>query len=194
MALNQEKEWLARSLEGDLQSFEPLIHRYQKMIFALAYRMTGSAAEAEDLAQETFIHAFRKLGTFRSEASFSSWLYRIAVNRCLNWKKSHVSQTELHQAWVDHQEKSQGEEVSHVSEQVQRALLQLNPEQRASIILTTFEEMNHAQAAEALGCSEATISWRIFMGRKKLKGLLQKQMASGFGVEENQIAMTGGKS
>ena len=78
---------MARSREGDQQAFEALVLRYQKMIFALTYRMTGSAADAEDLTQESFIAAFQQLDSFRGESKFSSWLYRIATNRCLNWRQ-----------------------------------------------------------------------------------------------------------
>jgi RNA polymerase sigma-70 factor (ECF subfamily) len=70
---------IRRSLQGDHEAFESLVRRYQRMIYALTYRMTGSAADAEDLTQEVFIRAHHELAGFRAEAKFSSWLYRIAV-------------------------------------------------------------------------------------------------------------------
>jgi len=76
-----------RSLQGEQQAFEQLVKRYQKSIYNLAYRMTDSREDAEDLAQETFLRAYAKLETFQVGRRFSPWLYRIASNLCINWKK-----------------------------------------------------------------------------------------------------------
>src|ERR1039457_5622357 len=84
---DEELGWIRSSREGDLAAFEELIRRYQQMIHALTYRMTGSTSDAEDLAQEVFIQAYRKPGSFRGDSQFSTWLYRIGINTCLNWKK-----------------------------------------------------------------------------------------------------------
>ena len=80
----EELPWVARSRQGDHEAFENLIRSHQRMIHSPTFRMTGSLANAEDLAQEAFIQAYQQLDSYRSEARFSSWLYRIAVNRCLN--------------------------------------------------------------------------------------------------------------
>jgi RNA polymerase sigma-70 factor (ECF subfamily) len=77
---DEELGWIRQSREGDLAAFEELIRRYQQMIHALTFRMTGSPSDAEDLAQEVFIQAFRKLNSFRGDAQFSTWLYRIGIN------------------------------------------------------------------------------------------------------------------
>ena len=155
---------------GDHAAFESLIREYQKMIHSLCYRMTGSMADSEDLAQETFIQAFQNLRTFRAESKFSSWLYRIAVNQCLNWRKADARRDQLHKTWSE-QPREESRRADQ-SEQIQEALLQLDPKQLAAIVLTTYDGLNHAEAARALGCSETTISWRIFAARKKLKRLL----------------------
>src|SRR5439155_17870756 len=86
--LDEEQNWIRQSRNGDQEAFAALVTRYQRMVHSLTFRMTGSLADGEDLAQETFIQAFRRIASFRGEAKFSSWLYRIAVNTCLNWKKS----------------------------------------------------------------------------------------------------------
>ena len=75
-----------QSLKGEKQAFEQLVKRYQKLIYNLAYRMTGSREDAEDLAQETFLRAYKKLGTFQLGHRFSPWLFRIASNLCINWQ------------------------------------------------------------------------------------------------------------
>ena len=162
---------MARSREGDQQAFEALVLRYQKMIFALTYRMTGSMTEAEDLTQETFIAAFQQLDSFRGEAKFSSWLYRIATNRCLNWRQRDARRGRAYENWGRDREAAAITEphADAISVRVQQALLKLDDKQRAAIVLTAYEGMNHAEAARVLGCSETTVSWRIFAARRKLK-------------------------
>lgn len=142
------------------------------MVHSLCYRMTGSLAEAEDLAQDTFVQAYRHLDGFRAEAAFSSWLYRIAMNQCLNWQKKRVREAKAHQEWGQQQETSPEQAPQH-ARQVEEALLKLPAKQRAAVVLTTYEGLSHAEAASALGCSETTISWRLFAARAKLKRLLK---------------------
>jgi len=168
---DEEQSWIARSRNGDPQAFEALVLRYQKMIFALAYRMTGSEADAEDLAQESFVAAFQQLGSFRGEAKFSSWLYRIAMNRCLNWRQRDVRRERAYENWGRERETviEPGQHHDGVSAQVQQALLKLDEKQRAAVVLTAYDGLNHAEAARVLGCSETTVSWRIFSARRKLK-------------------------
>ncbi len=170
VAPDSEVTWIEQSREGDHEAFGALIRQYQHMIHALTYRMTGSMTDAEDLAQEAFIQAYRQINHFRAEARFSSWLYRIAVNACLNWRKQRVRRDRLHQEW-GFQESAAPEHDQHIS-RVQDALMKLCPKQRAAMILTVYENMTHAEAALILGCSETTVSWRIFVARKQLKKLL----------------------
>lgn len=178
----EEQDWIDRSRAGDSEAFAALVQRYQRMIDAVLYRMTGSQADAEDLAQETFIRAYRQLERFRGEAGFSSWLYRIAVNACLNWQKAQGRRARLHFEWADEQRREHdgrtfGEAgaTDRLSEQVQKALMSLPAKQRAAVVLTACEDLSHAEAARLLGCSETTVSWRLFVARRKLKRLLAKR-------------------
>ena len=170
--LDDEKEQIRASLRGDHEAFEALVRRYQKMIHALTFHMTGSLADADDLAQETFVHAYRHLTQFRSEAKFSSWLYRIAVNHCINWQKRSQRIQRLHEKWAE-EDNSSSPEDHGLSKLVNEALLKLHPKQRAAIVLTTYDGLGHAEAAKILGCSETTVSWRIFTARQKLKKFLR---------------------
>ena len=171
VATGNEQEWILQSRHGDPEAFAALIRAHQRMIHALTYRMTGSLADAEDLAQETFIQAHQQLAQFRGDSAFGAWLCRIAVNRCLNWRKRGVRRSRLHEEWAREQA-SRAAPDETLGHRVQQALLQLKPRQRAAIVLTVYEGMNHAQAAHALGCSETTVSWRLFTARAKLKRLL----------------------
>jgi RNA polymerase sigma-70 factor (ECF subfamily) len=173
VAMDEERGRIAASLQGDQAAFESLIREHQRMVHSLCYRMTGSMADAEDLAQETFIAAYQRLGKFRREARFSSWVYRIAVNQCLNWRKRARRQEQLHQDWGE-QEQVGAEEKPKYAQRVQEALLELHPKQRAAVILTIYDGLSHAEAAQALGCSETTISWRVFAAKRKLRRRLEK--------------------
>ena len=172
VATDQHRRRIVESQNGDHGAFEALIRDHQRMIHSLCYRMSGSLADAEDLAQETFIHAYQHLDGFRTEARFSSWLYRIAVNQCLNWQKRRQRLDQLHKEWSEQDREPSGADTGR-SQQIQEALLKLPPKQRAAVILTTYDGLTHAEAAAALGCSETTVSWRLFAARGKLKRLLK---------------------
>ena len=173
VATDEERACVELSQQGDPEAFEALVTKYQRMIHALTFRMTGSVADAQDLAQETFIQAFQQIGQFRGEASFSSWLYRIGVNKCLNWHKRERRKERLHEDWnVRRDEASQADES--LAQRAQEALMRLNPKQRAAMVLTIYDGLSHAEAARALGCAEATVSWRVFTAKRKLKRLLAK--------------------
>jgi RNA polymerase sigma-70 factor (ECF subfamily) len=174
---DDEQAEIRRSLQGDHEAFESLVRRYQRMIYALTYRMSGSAADAEDLTQDVFIRAHQELAGFRAEAKFSSWLYRIAVNQCLNWRKRVARREQVHNDWQA-ENATPATPPGAVAQLVTEALQQLPPKQRAAVVLTTYDGLNHAEAARVLGCSETTVSWRVFAARAKLKRLL-KNMKSG---------------
>lgn len=166
-------ELVTRSQAGDAAAFEELVRQHQRMIHALTFRMTGSLADAEDLAQESFLRAWEQLGTFRRSAKFSTWLYRIAVNTSLNWKQSEARRFQLHSRAAEEFSAQQAGEISTAqSNEVQAALLKLPAKQRAAIVLTIYDGLNHAEAAQILNCSETTVSWRVFAAKRKLKKLL----------------------
>jgi RNA polymerase sigma-70 factor (ECF subfamily) len=169
-----DQDLVLQSQHGNPAAFETLIRNHQRMIHSLTFRMTGSPADAEDLAQETFIRAYAQIGSFRGTAKFSTWLYRIAVNTCLNWRQSEARRFHLHANCADeisaqHANGENSPAKNGACEQVQSALLKLPARQRAAIVLTVYDGLNHAEAAQVLGCSEATVSWRVFAARRKLK-------------------------
>ncbi len=173
-----EARWIEESLAGDPEAFAALVAQHQKMIHGLTFRMTGSVADSEDLAQETFVRAFEQLGTYQGRAKFSSWLYRIAVNLCLNWRQREARQQKLHTLWAE-QRTAEGQPgdpplgMDETSRRIQAALLRLPAKQRAAMVLTVQEGMSHAEAARVLGCSETTVSWRLFTARARLKRWLK---------------------
>ena len=164
------------SQNGDPAAFEALVRQHQRMIHSLTYRMTGSLADAEDLAQEAFVRAYEQIGQYQGGAKFSTWLYRIAINACLNWRQRETRRLEVHTQWATEAATNHAEFNESLPEQsgrIQAALLRLPARQRAAIVLTVYDGLNHAEAAKALRCSETTVSWRIFAARRKLKKWLQ---------------------
>jgi RNA polymerase sigma-70 factor (ECF subfamily) len=167
-----DADLVLQSQNGDPAAFEALIRSHQHMVHSLTYRMTGSLADAEDLAQETFIHAYERIGEFRGASKFSTWLYRIAVNTCLNWQQSEARRFQLQTNAAEELSTWQvgGDNFSAGgSNAVQTALLKLPAKQRAAIVLTIYDGLNHAEAAKVLHCSETTVSWRVFAAKRKLK-------------------------
>lgn len=174
---DEEKTWVAQSRNGDHAAFEALIRKHQTMIHSLTFRMTGSVADCKDLAQETFVRAWQQLDSYLGDSKFSSWLYRIAVNACLDWRRREQRRGQMHARWSESMEAGREDgrdagETDELSRTVQAALMKLPPKQRAAIVLTVYGGHNHAEVAKMLNCSETTVSWRIFSARRKLKQLL----------------------
>jgi RNA polymerase sigma-70 factor (ECF subfamily) len=169
-----DDELVLQAQNGSPAAFEELVRHHQRMIHSLTFRMTGSPADAEDLAQEAFIRAYEQIGAFRGTSKFSTWLYRIAVNTCLNWRQSEARRHQLRSDCAEellarHGNGENSPAGKSLNQQVQAALLKLPAKQRAAIVLTIYDGLNHAEAAHVLGCSETTISWRVFTARRKLK-------------------------
>ena len=173
-----DESLVLQSQNGDTAAFSELIRKHQRMIHSLTYRMTGSLADAEDLAQETFINAHRQIGTYRGASKFSTWLYRIAINACLSWRRRETRRVEVTADWSETNGAPPGgmacgETGDERSCRMHEALLNLPAKQRAAIMLTLYHGLSHAEAAEALSCSETTVSWRVFAARRKLKRWLK---------------------
>ncbi|HWD20830.1 MAG TPA: RNA polymerase sigma factor [Verrucomicrobiae bacterium] len=166
---------LAREAQrGDAAAFAALVRQHQRMIHSLTYRMTGSTADAEDLAQEAFLSAYEQIGSYRGQGKFSTWLYRIAINACLNWRQRETRRSQIYAAWASSAEALRApDERESMEEPVQAALLKLPPKQRAAIVLTVCDGLDHGEAGKVLGCSTATVSWRVFAAKRKLKRWLE---------------------
>jgi len=140
------------------------------MVYKLAYRLSSNQASAEDIMQETLLRAARSIRTFRADAKFKNWLYRITVNAANDWHKRSCRQARVEQEYLELQVDS--DDSKKISQEILEALDKLPAKQRQAIVLTVYEGLNHSEAAKVLGCAEKTVSWRIFSGRKKLKQLL----------------------
>jgi RNA polymerase sigma-70 factor (ECF subfamily) len=173
--MTTDEELVARSRGGDLDSFNQLVVRWERPIYALAYRVIGREEEARDVAQETFLRAFRALGGFKGQAKFSSWLYRITLNLCRDWirreRRTPVSQppegvdiVEL----VGETEPSESIEdlVSRreLGRAVARAMALLPDEQRTAIVLKEYHGLTFQEIADLLECPLSTVKTRLYQG------------------------------
>jgi RNA polymerase sigma-70 factor (ECF subfamily) len=173
---DDESKLIDQSLSGDPEAYAALVSQHQKMIRAMTFRMTGSLDDAEDLAQDTFLRAYRQLGSFGGGSKFSTWLCKIAINLSLDWRRRESRREDIHSKWAaDVVSGSSPDDgfPDELSRRVQDALNRLPAKQRAAIVLTIYENQSHAEAAKTLCCTEATISWRVFATRQKLKRLLK---------------------
>jgi RNA polymerase sigma-70 factor (ECF subfamily) len=173
---DDESKLIEQSLSGDSEAYAALVSQHQKMIRAMTFRMTGSLDDAEDLAQDTFLRAYRQLGSFGGGSKFSTWLCKIAINLSLDWRRRESRRDDIHSKWtadVVSGGSSDDGFPDELSRRVQSALNRLPSKQRAAIVLTIYENQSHAEAAKTLGCTEATVSWRVFAARQKLKRLLK---------------------
>ena len=180
-----DEDLVARSRGGDLESFNQLILRWERPIYALAYRVIGREEDARDVVQETFLRAFRALPGFKGQAKFSSWLYRIALNLCRDWirRRRRSPLVELPEG-VDPIELAteQGpvetvEDLAsrkELSEAVAEAMSLLPEEQRTAIILKEYHGMTFQEIADLQGCPLSTVKTRLYQGLSVLRRNLEK--------------------
>lgn len=176
---------LAAARSGDEEAFTGIVRQHHRRIHSLAYRMTGSIEDADDLAQETFLRAWRRLDSFRGDASLATWLHRIALHLSLNWRERTSSRRRTRDAFEAESRPtvhvgngtSEAEAEAERHRRVVEALQRLKPEVRAAIVLTVYEGLNHAEAARRLDCAETTVSWRVWRGRRMLREQLSDLVA-----------------
>ena len=180
-----DEELVARSIGGDAESFNELILRWERPIYALAYRTIGREEDARDVCQETFLRAFRALPGFRGQAKFSSWLYRIALNLCRDWiRRERRAQVVQPPENVDLVELASALEPSETVEDlvtrkdlaraVERAMANLSEEQRTAIVLKEYHGLTFQEIADLVGCPLSTVKTRLYQGLTVLRRELAK--------------------
>ena len=176
---------MARSRGGDVDSFNQLILRWERPIYALAYRVLGREEDARDVCQDTFLRAYRALPGFKGEAKFSSWLYRIALNLCRDWirrqRRAPVSQMPED---LDALEASAAIEPAEsvedlvarreLSAVVEDAMTRLPEEQRTAIVLKEYHGMTFQEIADLQGCPLSTVKTRLYQGLSVLRRQLER--------------------
>ena len=175
-----DEDLVARSQGGDLDSFNQLVLRWERPIYALAYRVIGREDDARDVCQETFMRAFRALGGFKGQAKFSSWLYRIALNLCRDWirrqRRQPIAQAPEGVDLLDlAAEEAPTESIEdlvarrEIGRAVQRAMAVLPDEQRTAIILKEYHGLTFQEIADLVGCPLSTVKTRLYQGLAVLR-------------------------
>jgi len=162
---------------GDPRAFEELARTYRSRIYGICYRYTGNRADAEDLVQEVLLRVYRGLESFRGEASFRTWLYRIAVNACLNWVASARRRSVGLSAEIPDPRPSVVERLvkGQAAELVRRAVAELPDRQRMTVLLRVYEELSHKEISEVMGCPVGTVKANFFFALKNLKKRLREE-------------------
>ena len=180
-----DDELVARSIGGDTESFNQLILRWERPIYALAYRLIGREEDARDVCQEAFLRAFRALPGFKGQAKFSSWLYRITLNLCRDWIRRHrraplVQVPEGVDVGELVAEQGPSESIEELVSRrelgavVGEAMALLPEEQRTAIILKEYHGMTFQEIADLQGCPLSTVKTRLYQGLTVLRRHLEK--------------------
>ena len=187
MTREQELTVIRRVQHGDVDAFGLLVTAYEKNVFNVALQMLGNREDAQDIAQEAFLKAYNSLSSFRGDSKFSSWLYRIVSNLCLDFKRRQsrrpsssltVEDDDGENVQLDIADESQSPETllerKLTREAVRRGLAELPDEQRQILLLREIQGLSYEEIGEAMGLEAGTVKSRIFRARKKLCAYLLK--------------------
>jgi RNA polymerase sigma-70 factor (ECF subfamily) len=184
-----DEELVASATAGDLDSFNQLVARWERPIYALAYRTLGREEDARDVVQDAFLRAYRGLPGFKGEAKFSSWLYRITLNLCRDWirreRRAPVVQppegTDPLQLADDRAAETESVEDlvarREMSLAVAKAMAELPEEQRSAILLKEYHGLTFQEIADMLDCPLSTVKTRLYQGLSVLRRRLERQQA-----------------
>jgi len=195
-----EKKVVKRAAKGDADAFEQLVLTYQTPIYNLCLRMTGNPEDAADLSQEAFIKAWKNLAGFQFESAFSTWLYRLASNACLDFLRSMKRRPQLSLTVEDDDGEAQTidlpdpsatpEEAAVAKEEreaLTRAMLSLDEQQRQILTLRAINDLSYAEIAGILGVKEGTVKSRLARSRDALrKILLERGNEAAFSASKTQ--------
>ncbi len=172
-----DNELAVMAADGDADAYRVLLERHYDTIFRFALRATGVREDAEDIAQEICLSLSGKLRSFRGEAKFTTWLYRVVLNAVRDASRKTMSRERMHLAYADIAALTRGAEAETAREiaWVYELLDQVGEELRETAVLVLAEGLNHAEAAEILNIKETTVSWRMHELRKKLKALAEEE-------------------
>ncbi len=184
-----ESELIRQAQNGQTGAFDELVGRFRNRVFGMIYNMVHNEQDAWDLAQDSFVKAWKSIGRFRSQSSFYTWLYRIVMNVTIDWlrkKQVRGSGAEFDDAIqlkeIDPASRTvpkadalphQKMERQEIRARIEEAIAQLSPEHRAVILMKEMEDMQYHEIAESLGCSIGTVMSRLFYARKRLQNMLR---------------------
>ena len=168
-----ESELLAKARSGDHQAFIRLTEEYSHLVLSLALQMTGSAADMDDIAQETFLRAFRNLNSFRGAASFKTWLVKIAMNVSINYRRSQRTPTSdlTEESAISPPAEAQDQKMlsQELRAKVRQAVAKLPSHYRSVVVLRDFQGLSYQEITSALGIPIGTVMSRLSKARELLR-------------------------
>lgn len=178
--------WVRAAQQGDVSAYDELVRRYQERIYSTVYHMTSNHEDAVDLAQETFIKGFQALKSFKGDSSFYTWVYRIAVNKTINFLKSRKNKTHLSLNDLDFHAEHDPDLVALISDRTPRrdvglaelqeklngAMQKLSPSHRLVVTLHDIQGLPHEDIARIMDCNVGTVRSRLFYARQQLQAHL----------------------
>jgi len=181
-----ETELVKRARRGDLAAYDDLVHRYQERIYATIYHMTSNHEDANDLAQEAFIKAFHALKSFKGGSSFYTWVYRIAVNKTINFLKQRKNKTQMSLDNLDYHVEHDPDFVALISDKTPRrevnlaelqeklntAMQKLSEPHRLVVTLHDVQGLSHEEIAKIMDCNIGTVRSRLFYARQQMQAYL----------------------
>lgn len=187
-----EGDLVRRARKGDLTAYDELVNRYQERIYATVYHMTSNHEDANDIAQEAFIKAYQALKSFKGGSSFYTWLYRIAVNKTINFLKQRKNKHHFSLNDLDFNAENDPDMVALVSDKtplrnvglaelqkkLNEALQKLSEPHRMVVVLHDVQGLSHDEIAEIMECNIGTVRSRLFYARQQLQGYLSEYIKS----------------
>jgi RNA polymerase sigma-70 factor (ECF subfamily) len=184
--LTEDLDLVQRAQQGDIVAYDSLVRRYQERVYATIYHMTSNHEDAGDLAQETFIKGYQALKSFKGDSSFYTWVYRIAVNKTINFlkqrkNKTHLSLNDLdfnaeHDpdmlALVSDKTPRRDASLSELQEKLNAAMQKLSPAHRLVVTLHDVQGLPHEEIATIMDCNIGTVRSRLFYARQQLQAYL----------------------
>ena len=167
---DDDRQAVEACLSGDRGAFDRLVERHQREVYRLCFRYLGNHEDANDVAQDAFLRAYRALASFRGDSAFSTWLYRIAVNACLSFRRSRRPAEELDPALADPREGADHDVFRRErAAAVRGAIATLPDKQRATLILKVYHDLSHEEIARAMGSTVGTVKANLFHALAKLR-------------------------
>lgn len=175
--MEEDLTLIEKYLAGNEDAIEELVMRYQRQIYAFVYRMINDMEEAKDLTQKTFIKAIKGIKGFRKEASFKTWLYKIAINTSLNHiKKRRHEELELEESIIGDQAGAlSGIIEKEKGEYIKKGLEGLPERQRLAIVLRAYDGLSLSETAKTMNCSEGAVKAHYHQGVKRLRDILKEK-------------------
>jgi len=170
----EDRDAIAACQRGEREAFDRLVERYQRDVYRLCYRYVNNHHDANDIAQEVFLKAYRAIGSFRGDSAFATWLYRIAANTCLNFRTARKADTEeLSESMPDSARGADDDLMRRERAGIVREAVKRLPErQRATLILKIYHDLTHEEVARILGSSVGTVKANLFHALGNLRKLV----------------------